>query len=154
MKRTILSRVIIGVVVGVFIGFMIAMGISLAYRAPIFMPSSTSFVNHFSSSLMATAASIGLWALMGIVFAVGALVFEVERWSITRQTVTNFIITYVLFTPLAVLAGWFPISPLWSWLLSFTIEFIVIYVIMWVTSMRVARASVRRLNALLNQTKK
>ncbi|MCH5461625.1 DUF3021 domain-containing protein [Lactobacillus sp. LC28-10] len=145
----IIVRVISGAIVGVTIGFIIALVFSLLNQTTIFMPSTPAFVDRFSNNLMATLASAGLWALIGIVFDVASyLIFERSQWSITRQTVVHFVITYACFTPLAIIADWFPVQ---NYLISYTIEFVIIYVITWFISMQIAKAKVRRLNQLLSQ---
>lgn len=147
----IMSRIISGAVIGVTVGFIIALFFSVLNQTATFMPSTPEFVARFSNNLNATVASTGLWALIGIVFDVASyLVFERSQWSITRQTVVHFVITYACFTPLAIIADWFPVQ---HYLISYTIEFVIIYVITWFISMQIAKAKVRRLNQLLTAKK-
>lgn len=145
-------RMIQGGLIGILVGFMLALLFSVWHHASMFMPSSPAFIAHFSSQLMATIVSVGLWALMGIVFRVASLlIFTIDRWSITRQTIVHFLVTYVFFTPLAIAAGWFPLG---QFLISYSIEFVLIYIISWLSAMQVARHTVRQLNRLLTDSKR
>ncbi|GAW98158.1 DUF3021 domain-containing protein [Secundilactobacillus mixtipabuli] len=144
----VIAHVISGAVIGITVGFMIALGFSVLNHTATFMPSTPEFVARFSNNLAATVASTGLWALIGIVFEVASyLVFVRSQWSITHQTIVHFIVTYACFTPLAIIADWFPVQ---DYLISYTIAFVIIYLIAWFSSMQIAKAKVRRLNQLLN----
>ncbi|MFC6254053.1 DUF3021 domain-containing protein [Secundilactobacillus hailunensis] len=147
----IISHTISGAAAGITIGFLLALSFSLLNHTTVFMSSTPDFINQFPNSLIATIASAGLWALMGIVFDVGSyLIFETQ-WSITRQTIVHFIVTFALFTPLALLAGWFPVQ---SYLIFYFIEFVIIYIIVWFISMQIAKQKVQRLNQLVDKAKK
>ncbi|GAX03969.1 hypothetical protein IWT140_01603 [Secundilactobacillus pentosiphilus] len=147
----VIGHMISGAVIGITIGFMMALVFSVLNQTATFMPSTPEFVARFSNNLMATIVSAGLWALMGIVFDVTSyLIFEKSQWSITHQTIVHFIVTYVCFTPLAIIADWFPVQ---HYFLSYTLEFVIIYVMMWFISMQIAKAKVRRLNQLLHENK-
>ncbi|MTV82259.1 DUF3021 domain-containing protein [Secundilactobacillus folii] len=142
---------LIGGLIGILIGFLLALISSVLNQSPVFLPSTPTFVAQYQNNLTATLVSVGLWALMGIVFsATSSIIFAIDRWSITHQTVIHFLITYVLFTPLAVTAGWFPVK---YYLISYSIEFLIIYFITWLVSMQIAKATVRKLNRLVSKEK-
>ncbi len=139
-----------GITVGITVGYILALIFSYFYGTDRFYPSSPSFIQQFSSPLTATLVSTILWALMGICFSATSLVFQ-TNWGITRQTLTHLLITYLVFTPLAVLAGWFPATLVFiCW---YSGEFLFIYVIIWGIGMHVAKSKVRELNQTLAQRK-
>lgn len=145
MKR--LGILTSGVFLGLSIGFLCALCFSLIYHAPTFMPSSPAFVTRFSSNTMATLVAAGLWATIGLLFGLTSLIFLNEHWSIARQTIWHFGLSYLGFTPLAILAGWFPLNV--TWLLLYTLIFVGIYLVIWTYSMLRARKTVRHLNDVL-----
>lgn len=151
MKK-ISSRIIFGSFTGITIGFLIALAFSFIYRSSNFVPSTPLFMRHFVTNTQATAVSAVLWMLMGIVFSVSSLIFEQEKWSITKQATVHFLVSYLGFTPLALLAGWFPIN--FDWLSFYTLIFILIYAMIWLASMITAKKEVDRLNRLIKETKK
>ncbi|USS85114.1 DUF3021 domain-containing protein [Fructilactobacillus myrtifloralis] len=112
-------------------------------------PSNPDFISHFGSELTATAVAGVMWMAMGMVFSLSSLIFGIERWSITKQTVLNFIVTYVLFSTLAVVSEWFPLE--FSYFANFTIIFIIIYVVIWTIEMRRARQTIAEINQKLTQ---
>lgn len=145
--RKILKHSLFGACMGICIGFLCALFFSLSYQTLYFMPSTSEFVNHFSSNTLATASATLLWACIGILFSVSPLLFSIAQWSITRQTIVHFVLTFVVFTPLAILAGWFPLNAFW--LSSYILIFVGIYIVMWIISMRHAKKEISELNRLL-----
>ncbi|EHJ08856.1 DUF3021 domain-containing protein [Staphylococcus simiae] len=93
--------------------------------------------------------SIVLWLLIGFVFYIGSLIFNATDWSITTATMSHFIVTYFGFLPLAILAGWFPITIIN--LLFFTIIFIAIYIIIWLINYFKNKRYVQAINQELQQ---
>ncbi|MCE6034469.1 DUF3021 domain-containing protein [Levilactobacillus brevis] len=150
MKK-IMNRSLFGISTGVSIGFVIALTFSFIYQSHNFVPSAPNFIAYFSSNTMATAFSTILWAGMGLVFSLSNMIFERDQWSITRQTFVHFGITYVCFTPLAILAGWFPLNAFW--LIGYTIIYLLIYVSIWSASMLIAKKKVQELNRLIQKRK-
>ncbi|WEV37175.1 DUF3021 domain-containing protein [Lactobacillus sp. ESL0677] len=140
-----------GILPGIAIGFLVALSFNLAYQTTDFIPSSTTFINHFHSVTLATLISAILWALMGFLGGAASLVFMQEKWNITKQTIIHFIVMFCLFTPLAILAGWFPLNFLW--LSFYTITFIIVYAIIWYTSMLKAKKQVAKLNEVIKENK-
>ncbi|MDF7638087.1 DUF3021 domain-containing protein [Lactobacillus sp. ESL0791] len=138
--------------IGVTVGIIIALFFDLLYKLPDFYPSSPRFTSHFPSLTVATLVAAVLWALMGFVFGATAIIFDQEKWSITKQTVIHFLVTFICFTALAILAGWFPLNA--EWLTFYTIIFIIIYVIMWSISMKSAKRKIAKINQAIQASKK
>ncbi|WP_274706354.1 DUF3021 domain-containing protein [Fructilactobacillus myrtifloralis] len=147
--RRIWNLTVRGAVGGLFIGFWFAMLFSKLNGLNRLFPSNPDFISHFGSELTATAVAGVMWMAMGMVFSLSSLIFGIERWSITKQTVLNFIVTYVLFSTLAVVSEWFPLE--FSYFANFTIIFIIIYVVIWTIEMRRARQTIAEINQKLTQ---
>ncbi|WP_395319655.1 DUF3021 domain-containing protein [Fructilactobacillus frigidiflavus] len=151
MKKLI-NKIIGGIVAGIFYGFIIALGCSFYYHLAYFQPSGNQFVKQFGNNLNATAVSAVIWSLIGLVFSLSTMIFSIENWGITKQTIVHFIVTYTLFTPLAILAGWFPLQ--FKFMISFTIIFIFIYSWMWFFSFYKAKQNLKLLNDEIKAHKK
>lgn len=147
MIKKIINNAITGIVGGVFIGFMISLIFSYASGSTTYYPSSIEFVSRFHGTLAATLTSAALWGLIGVVSAASSLIFTDTDWSIVKMTVIHFSLTYFICLPLAFLAGWFSFN--FSSFVSFTILWIILYTIMYVTSMIAARKKVASLNQKL-----
>ena len=138
-----------GGTIGITVGLLFALTFSFIFHTSSLVPSGPQFYMQFSNITVATAVSIILWFLMGLVFSIGSLVFLKENWSITKQTVIHFLITFFGFTPLAILAGWFPLDAFW--LGFYLVVFILMYVVMWSISMSIARSKVNEINAAIKK---
>ncbi|CAK1250595.1 hypothetical protein LMG30237_ALEAABJJ_01294 [Fructobacillus tropaeoli] len=147
----ILKKIVLGASVGINIGLLFAVSFSYAYQLPNLVASGPTFTNHFHRPLTALVCSIVLWALMGILFSLSDTIFQNDHLSITRRTIEHFSVTYVGFTILAILAGWFPLSL--PWLAFYTLIYLLIYLIIWLISMAQAKKLVRELNENFKSTR-
>ena len=68
------------------------------------------------------------------------------------MTITHFLIAYIGFLPLAILAGWFPLK--FNNIFIFTVIYIVIYIIMWLVFMNIARKEVTSINKKIQRRNK
>lgn len=78
------------------------------------------------------------------VFSLGALIFKIKNWSLLKCTIVNFWIYYLGFTPLAMLAGWVPMTL--KSLSTFTITFLLIYLLMWLINVVRDRHQIAKIN--------
>lgn len=143
MKKYI-SQLLSSISFGITIGLIIATSFSSLYKLPYLYPSSSSFVSHFSSPLNSLITSILIWGAMGILFFIANFIFSVETWSITKQTIYHFFTTYIGYTSLALIAGWFPINLIW--ISFYTLIYLTIYFIIWLISMHYAKSLVKKIN--------
>lgn len=116
--------------IGIIIGLAFSIFFSYLAGSGIYYPSSSTFVSYFANPLDAVSISIVLWGLMGLVFGYGSMIFKIKGWSTLKQTVVNFLVYFVAFTPLAILAGWFTLNL--SNLIGFTVIFIFAYAFCWI----------------------
>lgn len=133
-----------GIALGEFFGLVFSLFFSYLYGLSNYAPSAPTFTDHFNRPLNAVFVSVILWGLMGLVFSIGALVFKIDQWSIRKRTVINFIIYYCGFSPLAILAGWFPLNWVnWS---IFTVIFVLTYVIIWLINVSLIKHDLQQIN--------
>ncbi len=86
--------------------------------------------------------------LMGIVGNGGAVIYEVDRWSIIRMTVTHFVLTFVTFLILGFANNWleprlslFNVIMILGWILT--------YFIIWMTQYLIYKKEVDQINRSL-----
>ena len=152
MMRRILNRFFFGMPFGITYGLLITLGYSYGRGNIIYHPAEARFAEHFSSNLNVLLVSIILWALIGSLFSVTTMLFEIETWSLARQTLTHFALTVSGFMILAYLAGWYPLD-----LISIASEifvFIIIYFVIWGSSMLRAKRNVDAINRKINKRRK
>lgn len=142
--RKILKNILAFATIGVFIGMIISIVISYFYHSFQYYPSAPAFVARFTRPLNAVAVSFLLWIIIGQLFGFGSLIFEIKHWSLRKKTIINFLTYYLGLIPLALLAGWFPLT--WPNFLLFTVIFIVVYTIIWLINWRLVLADINKVN--------
>ncbi|MFR4968612.1 DUF3021 domain-containing protein [Lactobacillus kalixensis] len=126
------------IALGELFGLVFSLFFNYLYGNFIYMPSTNLLQEEFSRRpLNGMLFSVIIWALMGLLFGWGASIFEIQRWSLTKQTLINFSIYYIGFTALAILASWFPLSL--PHLLLFSSIFTIIYAVIWLITYFLSR---------------
>lgn len=148
MKKYILSA-IKGMFLGIAIGLCVSIFFNYLNGADTYLPSTPVFTSHFARPLNAVTVSVVLWALMGLVFSIGALIFQIERWILLKRTIVNFFVYYIFFTPLAFMAHWFIIDL--PHILVFTIIFTLIYVLIWFINAQLIKNDIKQINEKLRK---
>lgn len=67
--------------------------------------------------------------VMGVYFGSASLIFDIEKWSPLKKTAIHFLISIIIWLPLAIWMGWLPLE-LVSILAGIGI-FIVVYLLFW-----------------------
>ncbi|ANK59500.1 DUF3021 domain-containing protein [Loigolactobacillus backii] len=135
-----------GITSGITIGLIMSLLFSYHYGTS-YQPSTLAFTAQFANPLTAITLSIVLWGLIGAIFSLASLVFQIETWSLTRQTIVHFFITYICFTVLAGLCRWFPVS----WLIFYMPIFVSIYVVIWSVKYLSFKHYVKQINQKLSK---
>lgn len=142
LKKAIL-RGLIGIPIGVFITTTIGLAISLikgelALTAP--------FAENVTA-LTAYTVQYAVSMILGFTFALGSAIFQVDRWSIAKQTVLHLLLTSVVFLPCAVLVRWVE-SDLTA-IAGYFGTFIMIYAGIWIVQYMIWKNRITTLNKKL-----
>lgn len=129
MLNKIIKRALLGFMIGVFIGQTILIIESLFVGDGNFYPYSAFLLKLTGSKIAAVIIQYFITGIIGINFAAGTVIFEIDRWSIVAQTALHFIINSIVMYISGFLCGWFPHTVV-STLIWFGF-FIVVYVIIW-----------------------
>ncbi|HFI0148124.1 TPA: DUF3021 domain-containing protein [Streptococcus suis] len=87
-----------------------------------------------------------IWAAIGLLFQLADKIFE-QDWSLLRMTATHFRITALGFTPLGILAGWFPLNL--ASLLFFWFIFVLVYASLFFLNYRKMERQIKDINGRL-----
>ncbi|HFI0790267.1 TPA: DUF3021 domain-containing protein [Streptococcus suis] len=85
-----------------------------------------------------------LWAAIGLLFQLADKIFE-QDWSLLRMTATHFCITALGFTPLSILAGWFPVKL--GALFFFWFIFVLVYASLFFLNYRKMERQIKDINS-------
>ena len=89
---------------------------------------------------------VAIWATIGILFQLADKIFE-QDWSLLRMTATHFGFTVLGFTPLGILAGWFPVKL--GALLFFWLIFVLVYALLFFLNYRKMERQIKDINGRL-----
>lgn len=64
---------------GTFIGLVASIFLNYSSKSSAYYPSNPSFTTKFATPLDAMTVSVILWALMGLLFGFGSLVFSIKK---------------------------------------------------------------------------
>ncbi|MEG0775815.1 DUF3021 domain-containing protein [Clostridium sp.] len=137
MKQFIL-RGLFGITIGVFINQLIML--IMAMNGNIVSIPSNIVITQFIIS-----------SLTGFYCAGVSVIFEIEEWSLLRQTITHSIAMLPYF-PVAVYAGWMPGTLIGR--LIFIINYILVYVIIWASFKKYWEKKTKALNEELKKHNK
>lgn len=136
---------------GISIGLTISLIMSVLFGEGAYLPINplstfgAYYMENFSNLTIMTFSAV-LWGMIGLLFYMASKIFE-QDWSLMRMTLTHFGLTALGFTPLAILAGWFPLSL--GHLLTFFIQYVVIYTIIYLVQYRRMKNQVAAINQQL-----
>ena len=106
MKKKVLQRGLFGIPTGIAIGYVITVMMSAFWGDGSYYPCVPAFVDAMGSEIRAVVVQTVLCGLVGMVYAAGAVVWEVDRWSLAGQTAAYFLITLGSVLPVAYAAYW------------------------------------------------
>ncbi|MEN6419298.1 MAG: DUF3021 domain-containing protein [Clostridiaceae bacterium] len=149
MLKKVLLRCLFGAPIGLAIGTVITIIISLVVGDGTFYAVVPELITDCGSEINAVVFQSVLSLVYGAAWAGASLVWEVERWSILRQTVTHLIICSAATFPIAFFARWMPHN-LNGVLLYFGI-FAVVYICIWLSQYSAMKKKVEQINQKLKQ---
>ena len=144
MKKKMIQRGLLGFPLGIAIGFVITVIISICIGDGFFHPVNPELVNKMGSELNAILIQTGLSGIMGTGFAMASVIWEIDSWSLAKQSGVYFAIACVIMFPISYFANWMPHST--GGILSYVGIFVAIFVITWLVQYFVWKRKVKRMN--------
>lgn len=129
MKKKVLCRALLGMPLGICIGYLITILLSLGWGDGHYSPCVPALAAQLGSEIAAVVLQTALCALMGGVFAAASLIWEMDEWSLVRQTGTYFFISSMTLLPIAYISHWME-HTLEGILVYFSI-FLILFVLIW-----------------------
>lgn len=151
MKKKIVLRGIFGFPVGVALGYFITIFISLSLANGYYTPYVPELAFATGSEIGAVVLQALLCGLLGSVFAAGSVIWEIETWSIMKQTGIYFILISVTMLPIAYVLYWMQHSV--AGVLGYFGAFVLIFALVWVMQFLIGKHNVRKMNENLHHVK-
>lgn len=144
MKRNVWNRCVLGAFLGLGITTGIAIAISLIIGDGTYYAVMPQLVQDFGSELNAVLVQTMVSLMYGAIWGGASFVWEMENWSITRQTVTHLLIVSLSTLPVAYLMRWMDRNVLG--ILGYFGIFLMIYGVVWIFLYLGTKRRVEKLN--------
>ena len=106
MKKKILQRGFVGFLGGVTLGQVIVIILSLIWGQGHFWPCVPDFISMVGNEIGAVALQTVLCGLLGTGFAAASVIWELEQWSLVKQTGIYFLVVSLVMLPIAYVTYW------------------------------------------------
>ena len=151
MKK-IVSRVLYSFPIGISCSVGISLFLSLLFGEGKYYPFAASLVSFTGSEVKAMLMQTILSGILGSVFGGMSFIWEIERWSILKQTAVYFLSVSIPMMGISYLLYWMEHS-LNGFLLYFLI-FVMVFFVVWLFNFAIYWFKVRRINEELDLEKK
>ena len=150
MKKKFLLRALLGAPIGAFISSIIAIFISLAEGNGEYLPVAQELATLCGSETNAVILQTICALFIGAVYAGASVIWEIEEWSLLKQTIVHFLVTVVPLFGVGYIINWMPHEIFGA--LGYAGVFVGIYVTIWFTAYFSIKAKIDEMNNKLEKT--
>lgn len=151
MKKKIVLRSILGFPVGITIGYFITILISLCSANGQYVPCVPELIAVMGNEINAVILQALLCGLLGAGFAASSVIWEMENWSLMKQTGIYFAVISIIMLPIAYFSYWMEHSV--AGFFSYFGIFVLIFALIWIIQFVIGKRNVRKMNENLHSAK-
>lgn len=148
MKIKVLLRSVLGFPLGIAMGYVITIFISFCLGQGDYSPCVPELVDFMGNEINAVVLQTVLCGVLGIAFGASSVIWEIENWSIVKQTGIYFIITAIVMVLCAYFMFWMEHSV--KGFLSYFGIYAAIFIFIWLVQYLILRNAVTKMNSNLN----
>jgi hypothetical protein len=144
MKKKVILRCLIGAPIGLSISFLITLIISVMLNKGEFYPVTPQLTSLCGNELNAVIIQTVCSLIYGAAFGGASVIWEMENWSLFKQTVLHCMVISVSSFPIAYLMYWMPHS-FWG-IAGYIAIFFFIYFFIWFAQYFAMKRRIRKFN--------
>jgi len=129
MMKEAIKRGLLGFPLGIAIGYVISIVVSLFIADGLYSPAALSLVDEMGSEIAAVIFQALLCGVLGASFAAASIIWEIDQWSIAKQTGIYFAVAASSMLPIAYFAHWMERS-LMGFIGYFSV-FVIVFIVIW-----------------------
>lgn len=151
-KKKIILRSLLGIPIGITIGYLISIVGSAIWGQGYYSPCVPELVTAMGSEIGAVVLQTTLCALLGLSFSATSVIWELENWSLVKQTGIYFLINSIVMMPVAWFTRWMEHS--FMGFLRYLGMFAAIFVLIWIVECIIGRRNIDKMNEKLHQSRR
>lgn len=144
MKRKLILRGLFGFPVGVAIGFVITIMISVCVGDGSFYPVTPELIVTMGNELNAVILQTVLCGIMGAGFAMASVIWEMDSWSLAKQSGIYFSVACIVMLPIAYVTNWMKHTV--GGILAYVGIFVVIFLVVWLIQYSAWKRKIKKMN--------
>lgn len=152
MKKKILFRSLLGAPIGVTVSLIITIIFSLCMAHGGYFPAPHALIKWCGNEITAVIVQMLCSLLVGAIGGGSSVIWEIEKWSLVKQTLVHLTIIAVPFFGLGYVLNWLPHYLYGA--LGYIGGFLSVYVIMWCSIYFSIKAKIKKLNNRLQEDRK
>ena len=153
MKKKLLFRSLIGAPIGVLVSLIITIIFSLCLGHGEYFPAPHELIDWFGGNETTAEIMQMICSLfVGAVCAGASVIWEIEKWSLLKQTLINFAVIAVPFFGLGYVMNWMPHYIYGA--LGYVGGFVGGYIVMWCSIYFSIKAKIKKMNKQLQEMHK
>lgn len=151
MKKKIILRGALGFPLGIAVGYVITICISLVWADGYYSPCVPELIESMGNEIRAVVLQALLCGLLGAGFGACSVIWELDHWSIVKQTGIYFLIVSAVMMPIAYLLYWMEHSV--AGFLGYLGIFVLIFAVIWISQFLLWKRNVDKMNARIEKTR-
>ena len=144
MKNQMIKRGVVGFPVGIAIGFVITLIISACIGDGSYYPVTPELIGSMDNELNAVILQTVLCGIMGTGFAMASVIWELDSWSLAKQSGIYFLTACIIMFPIAYMTNWMKHST--TGVLSYVGIFVMIFIVVWIAQYLSWKRKIKRMN--------
>lgn len=150
MKKQIIKRGLVGFPAGIAIGFVITLIISACVGDGSYYPVTPELIGLMGNELNAVILQTVLCGIMGSGFAMAYVIWELDSWSLAKQSGIYFFVACIVMLPIAYVTNWMKHSI--GGILCYVGIFIIIFVFVWLIQYFVWKSKIKKMDDSVKKT--
>ena len=148
MKKKMIQRGLLGFPLGIAIGFVITVIISMCIGDGSFYPVTPELIDTMKNELNAVILQTILCGILGTGFAMASVIWEIDSWSLAKQSGVYFLVISVVMLPIAYFANWMKHSI--AGVVSYVGIFVMFFAAVWISQYLLWKRRIKKMNARIH----
>ncbi len=149
MKKQAVLRGLLGFPLGIAMGYIITIFLSLGWGNGYYSSCIPELIETMGNEINAVILQAVLCGLLGTAFAACSVIWQIDSWSIAKQTGIYFLVTAIVMMPIAYFTNWMEHTVIGF--ISYFVIFIAVFVVVWVVQYLIWKNKVKKMNGKLDK---